>query len=75
MPTLSGGTIGAVLAAPDRAAPTGPLGLFIIVLLGIATVLLIRSMNKHLRRIPPTFDPPEERGPGGDPGDDRHSSP
>jgi hypothetical protein len=33
----------------------GPMGLLIIVLLGIATFLLVRSMNKHLRRIPERF--------------------
>ena len=30
----------------------GPMGLFIIVLLAIATVLLIRNMNSRLRRLP-----------------------
>jgi len=30
----------------------GPIGLLIIVLLVIATVLLMRSMNKHLKRVP-----------------------
>jgi hypothetical protein len=34
----------------------GPMGLFIIVLLSIATVLLIRNMNKHLRRLPDSFE-------------------
>ncbi|WP_229716076.1 hypothetical protein [Mangrovihabitans endophyticus] len=31
------------------------MGLFIIVLLSIATVLLIRNMNKRLRRLPDSF--------------------
>jgi hypothetical protein len=41
----------------------GPMGLFVIVLLSIATVLLIRNMNKRLRRLPDSFaDPrPTER--------------
>lgn len=40
----------------------GPMGLFIIVLLTIATVLLIRSMNSRLRRLPDSFpDPDAER--------------
>ncbi|MEH1016334.1 hypothetical protein V6U90_24915 [Micromonospora sp. CPCC 206060] len=34
----------------------GPAGLFLIVLLGIATVLLIRNMNTRLRRLPESFD-------------------
>jgi hypothetical protein len=33
----------------------GPMGLFVIVLLSIATVLLIRNMNKRLRRLPDSF--------------------
>lgn len=36
----------------------GPMGLLIIVLLGIALFFLIRSMNKHLRRIPESFPDP-----------------
>ena len=37
----------------------GPMGLFIIVLLCIATVLLIRNMNKRLRRLPDSFEDAE----------------
>jgi hypothetical protein len=37
----------------------GPMGLFIIVLLSIATVLLIRNMNKRLRRLPDSFEDPD----------------
>jgi hypothetical protein len=36
----------------------GPMGLFIILLMAIATVLLIRNMNKRLRRLPDSFDDP-----------------
>jgi hypothetical protein len=59
----------------------GPMGLFIIVLMCIATVLLIRNMNKRLRRLPDSFEDPEAarraeeiarldaamQGPSGDP--------
>ena len=41
----------------------GPMGLFLIVLLAIATVLLIRNMNARLRRLPDRF--PEQRADGG----------
>jgi len=34
----------------------GPMGLFIIVLMSIATFLLIRNMNKRLRRLPDSFE-------------------
>jgi len=44
----------------------GPMGLLIIVLLGIATVLLIRNMNSRLRRLPDRF--PGQEGPQGAPG-------
>ena len=37
----------------------GPMGLFIIILLSVATVLLIRNMNARLRRLPDRF--PEQR--------------
>ena len=33
----------------------GPMGLFIIVLMCIAVVMLIRNMNKRLRRLPDSF--------------------
>jgi hypothetical protein len=46
----------------------GPMGLLIIVLLAIATALLIRSMNRHLRRIPERFpSQPATAGPASAP--------
>ncbi|ADD40441.1 hypothetical protein Snas_0729 [Stackebrandtia nassauensis DSM 44728] len=33
----------------------GPTGLFIIVVLAIVTVLLIRNMNKRIKRLPAEF--------------------
>jgi hypothetical protein len=48
----------------------GPMGLLIIVLLAIATALLIRSMNRHLRRIPERFpNQPAEAGRAAGPGE------
>lgn len=35
-----------------------PIALVLIVLLGLATVLLIRSMNKRIRRLPASFEDP-----------------
>ncbi|MEU4454856.1 hypothetical protein AB0F44_26240 [Nocardioides sp. NPDC023903] len=44
--------------------PTGPefgkaspLGLLVILILLAGTVLLVRSMNKHLKGLPETFEP------------------
>ncbi|MCU1592617.1 MAG: hypothetical protein JWO12_9 [Frankiales bacterium] len=48
----------------------GPLGLLIVLLIGLALVLLIRNMNKRLKRLPASFDegpdvsPPD--GPSGE---------
>lgn len=35
-----------------------PIALVVIILLGIATVFLVRSMSKRIRRLPASFDPP-----------------
>ena len=51
----------AVLAA-EQTSQAGPIGLVVILGLLIATVFLIRSMNRRLRRLPPSFDPPAETG-------------
>ena len=53
----------AVLAAdqlPEDVGKAGPLGLLLLVVLLIAVALLVRSMSKHLKKIPPSFDPPAE---------------
>lgn len=34
-----------------------PLGLLVVVTLLIATLLLVRSMNRQLKKVPKTFDP------------------
>lgn len=37
----------------------GPMGLFIILVLVVATILLVRNMNSRLRRLPDSFPDPE----------------
>jgi hypothetical protein len=54
-PVLAAG----VLAGPES-GQAGPLALLVILLLGVATVLLIRSMNRHLRKVPPSFEHPAD---------------
>ncbi len=65
-----GGPVGqfATVLAQDPAPPPGkgeefgkasPIGLVVIVLLFLATILLIRSMNKQLRKVPASFDEPD----------------
>lgn len=39
---------------------TSPIALVVILLLGVATVLLIRSMNKRLRNVPESFEPAQD---------------
>ena len=59
---------------PDKGAEFGkasPVGLVVILLLLIATVFLIRSMTKHLRRVPSSFGPPEEHAAGEPPAGER----
>lgn len=53
-----------VVVAQTQGTPTGPefgkaspLGLALVVLLLIGTFLLVRSMNKHLKGLPETFEP------------------
>jgi len=38
----------------------GPIGLLLIVLLLIAAALLVKSMSRHLKRVPRSFDPEDE---------------
>ncbi|MEU5691595.1 hypothetical protein [Actinosynnema sp. NPDC020468] len=38
---------------------SSPLGLVLLVLFFIAVFFLVRSMNKHLRKLPASFDKPE----------------
>ena len=39
---------------------SSPVGLFVLILFLIAVVFLVRSMSKHLKRLPESFDPPSE---------------
>ena len=64
-----------VALAQDPVPPPGkgeefgkasPLGLVVVVLLLIATLFLIRSMTKHLRKVPASFDDPGQQPPVGD---------
>jgi hypothetical protein len=39
---------------------SSPVGLLVVLLLLVAVAFLIRSMTKHLKRVPASFDPPEQ---------------
>ena len=51
-----------VLAGPKNTGPdfgkASPVGLFVIVLLLVGVFALVWSMNRHLKRIPESFDAP-----------------
>ena len=52
--------------AAASSSTAGPLGLLVVLLIGISLVLLIRNMNARLRRLPKSFDeppPPEDPTP------------
>ena len=46
---------------PDRVS-AGSLGLFVVVLMAVATVFLVRNMNSRLKRLPREFPPPPATG-------------
>ena len=48
----------AFLALEPEKVGAGPLGLLVVVLMGIATVLLIRNMNTRIKGLPKQFPPP-----------------
>ena len=45
---------------PEDVGKSGPLGLLLIVVLLIAVILLGRSMGRHLKRVPGSFDPADQ---------------
>ncbi len=52
---------GTVVLAAGAGSYAGPLGLVVVLLLAVATIFLVRNMDKRLRKLPRTFDEP---GPG-----------
>jgi hypothetical protein len=45
---------------PEDVGKSGPLGLLLLVVLLIAVLLLGRSMGRHLKRVPRSFDPADQ---------------
>lgn len=63
-------TVGLVLAqqpgsndtpGKEEFGKSSPLGLVVMLLFLVAVVLLVRSMTKHLKRLPESFDEPEQQ--------------
>ena len=55
-----------MIVAAASSSTAGPLGLLVVLLIGISLVLLIRNMNARLRRLPKSFDEPDVAQPPGD---------
>lgn len=47
-----------VLASGDGALGAGFIAFMVVVALSVACYFLFRSMTKHLRKVPASFDPP-----------------
>ena len=45
---------------PEDVGKAGPLGLLLIVVLLVAVLFLGRSMGRHLKRVPRSFDPADQ---------------
>ena len=62
-------TIGLLLAEETNRGPdygkASPIGLLVVVLLLIGLFLLLRSMNRHLKRVPESFDTDTDTGESG----------
>lgn len=63
-----------MILASGGTGSAGPLGLLVVLLIGVATVLLIRNMNARLKRLPASFDKPDVSPPD-DPSDESASGP
>jgi hypothetical protein len=70
---------GVALAPPPTPAPgpggqgedygkAAPVALVVLLLFFVAVALLVRSMNKHLRRVPQSFDRSPDKNTDGDTG-------
>lgn len=46
-----------ILLADDDTDKASPIGLFLVLILCIAVYFLYRSMSRHLRKVPSSFDP------------------
>ena len=66
-------TVGLLLAEETNRGPdygkASPVGLLVVLLLVIGVFFLVRSMNRHLKRVPQSFeDGPGQPGESADPG-------
>ena len=57
---LTGTTVCPGANCNDDTVSPGVLGFGVVLLLGVAVFFLVRSFRKHIDRVPPQFDPPEQ---------------
>ena len=69
MTPLASVPLAVVLRAAEEDGTAGPVSLFVILLIGVVTVLLIRNMDKRIKRLPRDFPPPPEPPADRDPRD------
>jgi hypothetical protein len=50
---------------PEDVGKAGPTGLALLLVLALALFFLVRSMNRHLRRVPRSFDDDDDARDGG----------
>lgn len=50
--------VGRLLASGDSAFGAGFIAFVIVLALSVASFFLFRSMSRHLRKVPDSFDPP-----------------
>jgi hypothetical protein len=47
-----------LVASGDNDFGAGFIAFVVVVVMGVACYFLFRSMSKHLRKVPPSFEPP-----------------
>jgi hypothetical protein len=54
---------GFAVVLADEKGKGSPIGIFVVLLLCVAVYFLYRSMSRHLRKVPPSFEPPDDDRP------------
>ena len=57
--------VSARLLADSDTGKGSPIGLFVVLVLIVAVYFLYRSMSRHIKRIPESFDAAQDAGPSG----------
>jgi hypothetical protein len=52
-----------LVASGDGAFGAGMIAFLVVLALAIGSYFLFRSMNRHLKNVPKSFDPPQEQEP------------